>query len=422
MQWSPQQDAALRAVAEWLRAPWAGKKPFYLAGVAGTGKTTLSKQIAEMVEGPVKFASFTGKAASVLRSKGCEGAQTIHQLIYQPKEKPRVRLLQLQDKVEGLKVQLQNATEDAVRRQLTVELTQTERALAEEKKTLRQPTFGLQSESEAQEAALIIIDECSMVDKRVGGDLMSFGVPILVLGDPFQLPPVMGAGYFTSRKPDFMLTEIHRQALDSPIIRMATTVREGKTLKHGDYGDGCAVVKWQDRPDVQQWMEADQVICGRNATRKTINRRFREVRGYKTDLPVAGERLVCLRNDYKIPGGPLLNGTIWVAATDAVQVEDDKVTMTIRPEEGGPEVPVDIWIRSLTGYLDKEDWPWNERKEAQEFTYGYALTCHKAQGSQYNSVVVIDQSGFLVNKARDDLKWKYTSLTRAVKKVVMISG
>src|ERR1700704_3832073 len=86
---SPQQDAALQAVAAWLKArPGRGSTPavFRLFGYAGTGKTTLAKHLAEGVEGKVLFAAFTGKAALVMRRKGCQNASTIHSLIYRARE------------------------------------------------------------------------------------------------------------------------------------------------------------------------------------------------------------------------------------------------------------------------------------------------------------------------------------------------
>ena len=69
-----------------------------------------------------------------------------------------------------------------------------------------------------------------MVDEELGRDLLSFGKPVLVLGDPAQLPPVKGGGFFTEAEPDIMLTEVHRQAADNPIIRMSMVVREGGRL------------------------------------------------------------------------------------------------------------------------------------------------------------------------------------------------
>src|SRR5882724_4407249 len=137
---SPEQDAALKAVAEWLKAkPGRGNTPpiFRLFGYAGTGKTTLARHIADSADGKVLFAAFTGKAAQVMRNKGCYGASTIHSLIYRARE----------------------SGEDI-------------------------PSFELWDDAPASKAKLIIIDECSMVDAELGRDLMSFGIPVLVLGDP----------------------------------------------------------------------------------------------------------------------------------------------------------------------------------------------------------------------------------------------
>src|SRR5712675_3171912 len=190
---TPHQDAALKAVAAWLKAkPGQGNTPplFRLFGYAGTGKTTLARHLAEGVDGKVLFAAFTGKAALVMRRKGCQGASTIHSLIYKP---------------------IENNTE--------------------------QPSFELWDEAPASKAKLIIIDECSMVDAELARDLMSFGVPLLVLGDPAQLPPIHGGGFFTDAKPDAMLTEVHRQAQDDPIVRLSMEIRAGNPLTQGQYGE-----------------------------------------------------------------------------------------------------------------------------------------------------------------------------------------
>src|SRR6476620_2410555 len=196
-QFTPHQDQALRVVAEWLKAkPGTNGTPqvFRLFGYAGTGKTTLARHIADEADGDVKYAAFTGKAASVMRGKGCHGASTIHSLIYRTRE-----------------------SGDEI------------------------PNFDLWDEAPASKAELIIIDECSMVDPELGKDLLSFGVPLLVLGDPAQLPPIQGGGFFTEAEPDAMLTEVHRQAADDPIIHMSMAVREGEWLEPGRYGESEVV-------------------------------------------------------------------------------------------------------------------------------------------------------------------------------------
>src|SRR6476469_2841121 len=215
---TPHQDAALKAVAAWLTAkPGQGGTPqtFRLFGYAGTGKTTLARHLAEAVDGTVLFAAFTGKAALVMRSKGCERASTIHSLIYKTRE-------------SGEEV----------------------------------PSFDLWDEAPASKAELIIIDECSMVDAELGRDLLSFGVPLLVLGDPAQLPPIQGGGFFTDAEPEIMLTEVHRQARDNPIIRLSMTIRDGGRLPLGRHGESRVLSRREI--DAAEVTRADQVLVGLN--------------------------------------------------------------------------------------------------------------------------------------------------------------
>src|SRR5262245_233392 len=84
---SPQQGEALQHIEHWLATGeihGSIAQIFYLAGFAGTGKSTLAAKIARRIDGQVVFGAFTGKAASVMRSKGCDGADTIDALIYHP--------------------------------------------------------------------------------------------------------------------------------------------------------------------------------------------------------------------------------------------------------------------------------------------------------------------------------------------------
>ncbi|MCG7506800.1 ATP-dependent DNA helicase [Mesorhizobium retamae] len=374
MELSPQQDEALKAVARWLKV--GNPQVFRLFGYAGTGKTTLARYFAEHVDGQVQFAAFTGKAAQVLRSKGAVNARTIHSLIYRPRGEEAI-----EDETTG--------------------------------KTSINPTFSLNRQSPIAKAALVIIDECSMVDEQLGRDLLSFGTPVLVLGDPAQLPPISGGGFFTEHEPDYLLTEIHRQARDNPIIRLALDVREGREFMRGDYGTAQVIGREEVNQDLV--LKADQVLVGRNQTRRRYNQRLRELKGFTADYPQAGDKLVCLRND---PAKGLLNGSLWKVMTSSRETVKPGINLLVSPEEDDPDRGV-AKIKLLKAAFEspEEEIPWQQKKRFDDFDYGYALTVHKAQGSQWNEVVLFDES-FAFKDTRQ--RWLYTAITRAAERLTVV--
>jgi exodeoxyribonuclease-5 len=361
--WSSQQDEALSAVSRWLKDR-DGPQVFRLFGWAGTGKSTLARHLAEGVRS-VKYAAFTGKAALVMRKKGCRGASTIHSLIY---------------------------------------------SLVSEKEG--EPKFVLDPDSEAASADLIVVDEVSMVDEQLGQDLLSFGTKVLVLGDPFQLPPVQGAGFFTAQEPDIMLTEIHRQAQDNPIIRLSMDIREGGELDYGRYGDSEVVSR--DKVDRGAVLEADQVLVGRNKTRLGYNDRLRELKGLPHHEPVKGDRLVCLRNNAQ---KRLLNGQIWTIGTIKRKTQSRYQLVLDPDEEAATSRPAKVTTHKafFSGEEDQLSWP--ERRQYDEFTFGYCLTVHKAQGSQWDNVYLFDESYVFREERR---RWLYTAVTRAAEKITVV--
>lgn len=406
MKFSPQQDNALRSVKRWLEDP-SSPQVFHLFGYAGTGKTTLAKHLAEGVDGDVQFGAFTGKAASVLRSKGCHNATTIHSMIYHSRDKSTSYLRELEEELEKLEKQLQDKGERIDEHPM---VTRLRRDIADEQKNASQPLFVLNPLAPVKDASLIVIDECSMVNAQMGEDLLSFGVKVLVLGDPAQLPPVGGAGYFTENvRPNVMLTEIHRQAEDSAIIRLATQVRLGSPIPVGEWGPGTVVHPEGTKLSTEEMLSYDQVLVGRNATRRAANSKFRKLHGFHDKYPEEGDRLVCLRNNHDIG---LLNGSIFYV-TDVEGVMDCKVHMSVRPEDDHSSLEVAAHEQPFFG----ESIPFYERSEAQEFDFGYALTCHKAQGSQWKSVCIFDES-FCFRK--DSQRWLYTAITRAAEKVTVV--
>ncbi len=375
MSWSPQQDNAIREVREWLADP-NGAQIFRLFGYAGTGKTTLAKELAGSVKGKVLFATFTGKASLVLRSKGCKDASTIHSLIY--------------------KVEANDRTGEA--------------------------NFILNPDSDLAGAELLIVDEVSMVGAELANDLLSFKKRILVLGDPAQLPPVRDEGFFINAEPDVMLTEVHRQAQDNPIIAMSMAIREGRRLEPGQFGSSLIARRSALSMDRcgELVMQADQVICGLNRSRVGFSRRIRQMKGLVGAAepwhPTTGDRLICLRNKRQ---AALFNGSIWNA--DEVKVTEGasglphiEAEITSLDEQRDP-----ITARILPGFFNgsEHSYDWRVKREFEEFTFGWAITCHKSQGSQWNSVTVFDESGAFRDDAR---KWLYTAVTRAAEQVTVI--
>ena len=361
---TPHQDAALSAASNWLKGARGRSSIFRLFGYAGTGKTTLVKHIAEGVDGKVLFAAFTGKAACVMRSKGCYSASTIHSLIYKARESGE-----------------------------------------------ETPSFELWNDAPASKAKLIIIDECSMVDAELARDLMSFGVPLLVLGDPAQLPPIHGGGFFTDAKPDAMLTEVHRQAQDDPIVRLSMEIRAGNPLTQGQYGETQVVRR--DALDPKRVLDADQVLVGRNVTRRAYNTRLRERRGFTDALPMTGDKLVCLRNNRR---KGLFNGGLWMVK-ESPKARRQIIRMRLKPDEDLGERLIKVSVRPecFTGTIEEFDWP--RRKAYDEFDFGYVLTVHKAQGSQWDDVVLFDESAAFPDN-RD--RWLYTGVTRAAKRLTIV--
>lgn len=363
---STEQNEALKLVRHWMKDK--DQQVFRLFGYAGTGKTTLAQTIARETGGKVVFGAFTGKAASVMRHRGCEDARTIHSMIYHVEEGDN-----------------------------------------------GDPLFFLKDkeDSELDGAKLVIIDECSMVDEELARDLMSFRTKILVLGDPAQLPPVKGTGFFMAAQPDAMLTQVHRQARDNPIIALSMMVREGQRLPVGTHGPACQVVKKRDITP-EQVTGADQVLVGLNRTRARYNERIRELLGYTTAHPSAGEKLVCLRNDRK---KALLNGSLWrVRKFRALQKNTFSLSLAPLDDDNWSGKAKRVKVRGEFFTGGEEDLDWTDLAGTQQFTYGYALTCHKAQGSQWDHVVVFDESYCF---REESSRWLYTAITRAAEGLVV---
>ena len=404
--WSKEQEGALDAVNHWFKG-LNRSKPFYLAGYAGTGKTTLAKYFAENIQGDVRFAAFTGKAASVLRDKGCPGATTLHSLIYRPvgtsNEK---RMLEIKEEIEA-ELKLGSEIDIPKLEKLRAELREIEK--------ISRAMFELRGKYDApaiENAELVILDECSMIDEQMRDDLLTFKIPLLVLGDPAQLPPVNGKGAWINEEPDYLLTEIHRQAQDSNILKLAHEIRKGNPAALMETED--CIVRPKADLDWDLLVQADQVITGRNATRHKLNRIMRKKLGHEKLYPVVGDKLICLKNDHE---EGLLNGVTCTCLEDSEKT-GNIIMLNILYEDSEKDFYCDPGHFEETYYDKRISYP--KYGAVQHFDYGYAITGHKSQGSQWPTVLVCDDKMRMTDPIMRS-KWLYTVVTRAEKKLILYS-
>lgn len=326
-----QQIEAINKILRWEETPT--KPTFTLGGFAGTGKTSLIPLIRDEIHFNSAVVTYTNKAAAVLRSKGIDDATTIYRLMYQ----------------------LIDADNMTWRRR------------------------------DELEVSIVIVDEASMLGQNIRDDLESYGIPVLYVGDPFQLPPVKEESVMDHC--DFTLTEVRRHG--GRILDIATAIREGRPYEDVDQfslsdGDLSA---------------ADIVICLSNDRRNQLNQRIRKYRGFH-GTPQKGDRMISVKTNYDwgIFAGEL--GTL--VGTD---------------NRRRYEILFDGWADTVVftnGYLmQPNDNPYSQDLRGRACVdFGYVTTCHKAQGSQYDNVIVWEEN-------RSDARWKYTAATRAISDLTM---
>lgn len=381
------QKQALDSVLTWFKE----KKQPYLTfgGYAGTGKTTLLGLFRKYLyqHNPnlrVAFCAYTGKASQVLLNtlRGqhalakSDTVSTLHRLLYVP--------LSDSDKaVQWIK-----------RRELEVDL--------------------------------IVIDEASMVTSNIWSDVLSYGIPILAVGDHGQLPPI-DASLALMKQPMVVLEHIHRQALESPIIQVSQLARQEGHIPVGSYGQGVRKYDAQDssigevtQSLLEQWNMETLFLVGNNWSRQRLNRQIRHLRGYEEESPQSGDRVICLKNNWQ---AGIYNGLMGVV---------DSMKRAYSESGSLDAYRVDIHLddgRQYSGSISPHPFE-IEKKDAlteknsgvdlkDQFDYGYALTVHKAQGSQAPKVVVWEER----NKHMSDddwRRWLYTAVTRAEKELILI--
>jgi exodeoxyribonuclease-5 len=282
--------------------------------------------------------------------------------------------------------------------------------------------FQLNPDAAIGMARLIVCDEASMVGDMTTEDLSTFGVPILAMGDPGQLQPIEQKPGLTAGKPDFQLTEVHRQAHDNPILHVATLAREGKDIPFGKYGDTVEVIRRREENLIYDRDTLPKFIAGTNKTRWKINQVLREEFGLVERAgdrvgPQAGEPLIVCKNHREYPDLP--NGSECVATSSAdLYKGDTSIRLSFEDEEGHTYADRKVFqglfeehfSRKPGGYTATDREAFRARKATLNMDWGYCITCHKSQGSEYSDVVVIDESSVF----REDAdRWLYTATTRA---------
>lgn len=440
-----QQEAVVDLVS-------TGRAISRLHGYAGTGKTSAvaTRVIAELVDigETVQVLAPTGKAAKVLRSKGLKGAATIHSYLYTPSKrerqewreawedfkdkiptgKPRVDFL-----IESIDYATSETSLDDEWKELIAALPKkrTEQAKALQRQKRFQLAFmaagaiAHYEETGSPASDVLVIDEASMVGENVALDLAATGSRLIYIGDPAQLPPV---GAKPSRdamgKPHHLLTEVHRQKGDSDVLKIATRVRDESRAPE---------VKPTKRGSLMRLEEYDQVLCWRNATRERVNAEIRRRLGRRDPMmPEPGDRLICIKNTK--PKDPderrWMNGEqVTVLGVEATK-HDDALALYISDDEGVHHEVISP-ASTLGGHAAEQtylDRAWGSTDPA--FAFGFAITVHKSQGSEWPSILLIDESADMISiasrregsskAAQQARQWLYTGITRARDRVDVV--
>lgn len=437
---TPQQDEAVAAFTKWWKEIGVHAKnfsndiaPFFMQhGYAGTGKSTILPFFIQSCGlDPMKDVAFvapTGKAAKVMTKKlQAQGitkpAITIHKAMYRPKG---LKFISIETQINATVKLLESASaQDRIILQRTIKLLHKD---LERAYLSTAPSFQLDPDSPTmRESKLLVVDEASMAGERIADDMLSFGTPILAIGDPGQLQPVGDNPGFFTRDPDHILTEIHRQALDNPIIRASMDIREGRLLQYGNHGGGALRVLTPKQDDVTFDQNRDvQIIVGTNGKRHRMTRELRKQANLHACGPTEGEMLIVTRNSRTHPN--LVNGTMLMVTHDTGDLKQGDVTCRVH---GVDEDKMPYSLTAIQGifeenYLGANQWTAPkasvrhamERKENHCVDWAYCITTHKSQGSQWNDVCVHDES----NVFRDQSKqWLYTAVTRAAETLTVVT-
>lgn len=377
-----EQSLAISSILSWFNSPPNLRHfEFKLGGYAGTGKTTIIKTIINEIPGAA-LCAFTGKAVSVLHRKGCLNATTIHSLIYYTEVTKSGMIHRLRHKEEILELGID----------------------------------------------LIIVDEASMISRELYDGLTSYKIPILWVGDPGQLEPV-GDDVELMSCPDIVLNKIHRQAENSEIIKFATELRKSTNpliYLHRENDKSQLEVVLSSRAKHLPLYCADQIICGFNKTRVIVNSYVREHKLRQHELIANGfenrvhlkERIICLSNssDYNI-----FNGMIMTVQSVIEHRNPDFLTIVAEDDLGSSRT----FLARLAQFGQQKVLDLYEHRKLEKqlglklalVDYGYCITAHKSQGSEWDHVLVIEE---FISRLWSGSRWRYTAATRASKKLTYV--
>ena len=391
MELTNKQEEGLKTALERYKN---GEKYTTISGYAGTGKSTLVKFIIsalDVEESKVAYAAYTGKAAEVLRKKGNPNAMTLHRLLYDSIPRPAGGFY-------------------------------------------RKPKTKL-------DYTIVVVDEVSMVPKSMIDLLLAHKVYVIFLGDPFQLPQIdKKEAHTLLDKPHIFLDEVMRQAAESEIIQTTMKIRNYENI---DFNKGNEVIVIPKKELVTGHLTwADIIICATNKTRYNINKQKRELLGFHGELQ-SGEKIIIKRNYWDCcdeDGNALVNGTIGTVQNpfeSFIQIpnyiKNDRrniplICCDFTPDGGSTLSNLDIDKDFLLTEQPCVDWRVSYQLGKlkskigdilpKQGTYGYALTGHSAQGSEWSKVLVIEES-FPFDKT-EHARWLYTSCTRASEKLVLV--
>jgi len=368
----------------------SSEQVFQYAGFAGTGKSSVLFEIERQLKIPrhrIATMAYTGAAAIVLRMKGIMNASTIHSWLYRP--------------VEDILLDINGKPQI--------------------NEYFNRPKFSLRFEPKPLDNIdLIVIDEGGMVPYNMKNEIESRGIKIIVTGDLDQLPPVADKPAYLYDGKVYVLDEIMRHEMNSAKVYIADRIRRGLPIHKGFYGDVYVID--QDEFTDEMALYSDVVLSGKNSTRQYVNSHIRELLGYNSDLPSFGERLICRKNNWnlEIDGISMANGLRGAVLNypNIHGFDGKNYTIDFKPDFMSsffPQLSCDYKYLKAP-YGNKDAIKYDKFSTGEKMEYGYGLTVHLSQGSQFNNVVYLEE--YLSKDIQ--AKLDNTAVTRAINNLIYV--